>query len=189
LGSADLPYDTKESGWNDFCYVKVQASKERRVATIMTLLLFCLLLGSLTGLRSLTAPAVVCWAANLGWLDFAGTKLAFIDRPGTLIVLTLLAAIELIADKLPKTPARTAPLGLIARIVLAGLCGVALATSAGRNWLIPSIVAVVGALIGTFVGYKTRHTLVLRAHAPDFAVALAEDVIAVAGSLLIVSHI
>jgi len=172
-----------------FCYVKVRASRERRIATIMTFLLFCLLLGSLTGLRSLTAPAVVCWAANLGWLDFAGTKLAFLDRPVTLIVLTVLAAIELIADKLPKTPARTAPPGLIARIVLGCLCGVALATSAGRNLLVPSIVAVVGALIGTFVGYKTRHTLVLRAHAPDFAVALTEDVIAVAGSLLIVSHI
>src|SRR3979411_174070 len=114
----------------------------------MTLLLFCLLLGCL-GLRSLTAPAVVCWAAHLGWLNFAGTKLAFIDRPVTLVVLTLLAVVELIADKLPKTPARTAPPGLIARIVLGCLCGVALATSAGRSLRIPSIFAVVGALIGT----------------------------------------
>ena len=155
----------------------------------MTLLLFCLLLGCLTGLRSLTAPAAVCWAAHLGWLNFAGTKLAFIDRPVTLVVLTLLAVVELIADKLPKTPARTAPPGLIARIVFACLCDVALATSAGGNLLVAAIVAVVGALIGTFVGYKTRHTLVLRARLPDFAVALAEDLIAVAGCLLIVSHI
>src|SRR6202167_4971811 len=83
----------------------------------MTLLLCCLLLGCLTGLRSLTPPAAVCWAAHLGWLNFAGTKLAFIDSPVTLILLTLLAVAELIADKLPKTPARTAPLGLIARLV------------------------------------------------------------------------
>jgi uncharacterized membrane protein len=155
----------------------------------MTLLLLCLLLGCLIGLRSLAAPAGVCWAAHLGWLNFAGTKLAFIDRPVTLLVLTLLAFIELIADKLPKTPARTAPPGLIARIVLGCLCGIALATSVGGNLLVPAIVAVVGALIGTFVGYKTRHTLVLQVHVPDFAVALAEDVIAVAGSLLIVSHV
>jgi uncharacterized membrane protein len=155
----------------------------------MTLLLFCLLLGCLTGLRSLTAPAAVCWAAHLGWLNFAGTKLAFIDRPVTLVVLTLLAVVELIADKLPKTPARTAPPGLIARIVFACLCDVALATSAGGKLLVPAIVGIIGALIGTFVGYKTRHTLVLRAHVPDFVVALAEDVIAVAGSLLIVSHV
>ena len=44
----------------------------------MTLLLLCFLLGCLTGLRSLTPPAVVCWAAHLGWLHFAGTKLAFL---------------------------------------------------------------------------------------------------------------
>jgi uncharacterized membrane protein len=152
-------------------------------------LLFCLLLGSLTGLRSLTPPAVVCWAAHLGWLNFTGTKLALMDRPVTLVLLTLLAVAELIADKLPKTPARTAPPGLIARVVLGCLCGVALATRACGRLLAPAIVGVGGALVGTFVGYKTRHTLVFRAHVPDFAVAIAEDVIAVAGSLLIVSHV
>ena len=107
----------------------------------------------------------------------------------TLILLTLLAVAELIADKLPKTPARTAPPGLIARVVLGCFCGVALATSAGGKLLVLAIVGVVGALIGTFVGYKTRHILVFREHIPAFAVAIAEDVIAVAGSLLIVSHI
>jgi uncharacterized membrane protein len=155
----------------------------------MTLLLFCILLGCLVGLRSMTPPAAVCWAAHLGWFNFAGTKLAFVHRPVTLVILAFLAAIELIADKLPKTPARTAPLGLIARIVFGCLCGIALATNAGGQLLVPAIVAVGGALIGTFVGYKTRHALVLQAHVPDFAVALAEDVIAVAGSLLIVSHV
>jgi uncharacterized membrane protein len=33
-----------------------------------------------------------------------------------------------------------------------------------------------------------RHALATRAHLPDFAVALAEDFIAIAGGLLIVSH-
>jgi uncharacterized membrane protein len=155
---------------------------------LMTLLL-CLLLGCLTGLRSLTPPAAVSWAAYLGWLNLAGTKLAFMDRPVTLILLTLLAVAELIADKLPGTPARTAPPGLIARLVLGCLCGVALATSGSGKPLVAAIVGVVGALMGTFVGYKTRHTLVFRAHVPDFAVAIAEDVIAVVGSLLIVSHV
>jgi uncharacterized membrane protein len=111
------------------------------------------------------------------------------DRPVTLILLTLLAVAELIADKLPGTPARTAPPGLIARLVLGCLCGVALATSGSGKPLVAAIVGVVGALIGTFVGYKTRDTLVFRAHVPDFAVAIAEDVIAVVGSLLIVSHV
>ena len=155
----------------------------------MTLLLLCFLLGCLTGLRSLTPPAVVCWAAHLGWLHFAGTKLAFLGRPVTLIVFTLLALIELIADKLPKTPARTAPLGLIARIVFGCLGGVALAISTGGSLLVAAIVGIAGAVVGTFAGYRIRRDLVSRGHLADFAVAIAEDVIAVAGSLLIVSHI
>ena len=155
----------------------------------MTVFLVCFLLGCVAGLRSLTAPAVVCWAAHLGWLHFAGTKLAFIVHPATLSVFTLLALVELMTDKLPKTPARTAPPGLIARIVFGGLCGVALATSAGGSPIASAVVGVIGALVGTFAGYNIRHTLVTRGHLPDFAVALAEDFIAIAGGLLIVSHL
>jgi uncharacterized membrane protein len=132
---------------------------------------------------------VVSWAAHLGWLHLAGTKLAFMNHPAALIVFTLLAVVELIADKLPKTPPRTAPPGLIARIVLGGLCGVALATSAGGSLMIAAIAGVIGALAGTFAGYSIRHALVMRAHLPDFAVALVEDVIAITGGLLIVSHL
>ena len=66
-------------------------------------------------------------------------------HPGTLVFFTLLAVVELIADKLPKTPPRTAPPGLIARIVFGGLCGVALAISAGGSLIIAAIVGVIGA--------------------------------------------
>jgi uncharacterized membrane protein len=155
----------------------------------MTILLLSFLLGCVVGLRSLTPPALVCWAARLGWLHLAGTKLAFMNHPATLIIFTLLAVVELIADKLPKTPARTAPPGLIARIVFGGLCGAAVAASAGGSLLIAAIVGVVGALAGTFAGYNVRHALVTRAHLPDFAVALAEDLVTIASGLLIVSHV
>src|SRR5258708_16670183 len=133
--------------------------------------------------------AVICWAAHLGWLHFEGTRLAFIGHPVTLTVFTLLALLELVADKLPNTAARTAPLGLFARIVFGSLCGVALATSAGGSLLVAAIVGAIGALVGTFAGYNVRKALVSRAHLPDFGVALAEDVIAIAGGLLIVSHV
>jgi uncharacterized membrane protein len=96
----------------------------------MTMLALCFLLGCIVGLRSLTAPAVVCWAAHLGWINYSGTKLAFVGKPWTLAVFTLLALVELIADKLPKTPARTAPVGLGARIFLGAACAVSQLQSA-----------------------------------------------------------
>ena len=147
------------------------------------------LLGFVDGLRSLTAPAIVCWAARLGWLHFAGTKFAFIDHPVTLIVFTLLAIAELVADKLPNTPARTAPVGLIARIVLGGASGLALATGAGISMPLAALVGSMGAIAGAFTGYHIRRAVVLRAHVPDLIAAISEDIIAIAGGLLIVSQV
>jgi uncharacterized membrane protein len=155
----------------------------------MMALLLSFLLGCVDGLRSLTGPAVVCWAAHFGWLHFAGTKLAFVDRPITLIVFTLLAIVELIVDKLPNTPVRTAPLGLIARIALGGACGLAIATSGSLSTLFAVVLASVGAVVGAFAGYKIRRVLVSQTSLPDLAVALVEDAVAIAGAFLIVSHV
>lgn len=151
--------------------------------------LLAFLLGCVDGLRSLTPPALVCWAAHLGWLHFAGTRFAFINHRSTLIVFTVLAVAELIADKLPNTPARTAPLGLIARILLGGACGLAIATSVGMSLSFSALLASIGALVGTFVGYHSRRLIVSQVHVPDFAVAAAEDVIAIAGGLFILRYV
>jgi uncharacterized membrane protein len=99
----------------------------------MSVLIFVFLLGCVAGLRSLSAPAIVCWASHFGWLRLAGTRLSFMNHPATLIIFTTLAAVELVVDKLPKTPARTAPIGLAARVVLGGLSGAAAAASSAIN--------------------------------------------------------
>jgi uncharacterized membrane protein len=151
--------------------------------------LLSFLLGFVDGLRSLTAPAVVCWAAHFGWLHFTGTKFAFIDHRITLTVFTLLALVELVLDKLPNTPPRTAPVGLIARIVLGGATGLALATGAGISAPLAGVIASIGAIAGAFAGYHIRRAVVLRSHLPDLVVAIAEDAITIAGGLLIVSNI
>jgi uncharacterized membrane protein len=151
--------------------------------------LLSFLLGCVDGLRSLTAPAIVCWAAHFGWLHFAGTKFAFIDHRSTLMVFTMLAIIELVADKLPNTPARTAPVGLIARIVLGGASGLAIAASAGMSEPLAGVIASIGAIAGAFAGYHIRRAVVFKANVPDLVAAVAEDAIAIAGGLLIVSQV
>ena len=153
------------------------------------ILLLGFLLGCVCGLRSLTAPAVVCWAAHFGWLHFDGTRLAFLDRPAVLIVVTLLAIGELIADQLPKTPARTAPLGLTARILLGGASAAALAVSARAGVPLAAVAGALGGIAGAFGGYNVRHFLVGKKGLPDFAVAIAEDLVAIIGGLLIVSRV
>lgn len=157
----------------------------------MMAFLLTFLFGFVDGLRSLTPPAIVCWAAHFGWLHFTGTRFSFIEHRSTLILFTLLAIVELILDKLPNAPSRTAPVGLTARIVLGGLSGLALAVGAGMSVSLPiaGVIASIGAIAGAFAGYHIRHAVVLRAQLPDMVAAIAEDVIAIAGGLLIVSHL
>src|SRR6185369_2843740 len=94
-------------------------------------LLFAFLIGLFAGLRSLTAPAITAWAAYLGWLKLE-RPLSLIGSLPSVIIFTVLAVAELVADKLPNTPSRTAPVGLIARIVTGGLTGACIA-AAGRQ--------------------------------------------------------
>jgi uncharacterized membrane protein len=151
----------------------------------MSALILVFLLGCVAGLRSLSAPAVVCWAAHFGWLHLVGTSLAFMNHPATLIIFTVLAAVELVVDKLSKTPPRTAPMGLAARVVLGGLSGAAAAAGSGIIPYLGVAAGSIGSLAGAFAGYNVRRTLVVRWRLPDFPVALTEDLIAIVGGLLI----
>jgi uncharacterized membrane protein len=164
-------------------------SIESQVHSMTTILVFSFLIGCIAGLRALTAPATVSWGAHLGWLSFVGTRLAFLGSVGAVGIFTVLAILKLINDKNPKTPSRTAPGGLIPRILLGACCGAALVVSSGGSGaVVGGIVGVVGALVGAFGGYHVRHALVTKANLPDFAVALVEDAVAIAGGLLIVAH-
>ena len=80
-------------------------------------------IGIVAGLRSLTAPAVAAWGAHLGWLNLHDSPLAFIGSTTAVAIFSLLAISELVADKLPMIPTRTAPAPLMTRVVTGGLCG------------------------------------------------------------------
>jgi uncharacterized membrane protein len=148
---------------------------------------FAFLIGVIAGLRSLTAPAAVSWAARLGWLRPENTWLAFLGFAATPYIISVLAIGELVADKLPKTPSRKAPPGFIARIVTGALCGAALgATSA--SLIVGLLAGVIGAIVGTLGGYEFRARLVKITGGKDLPIALLEDVIAIGGGLLIVSR-
>jgi len=146
------------------------------------------LIGVIAGLRALTAPAAVSWAARLGWLHLENTWLAFLGYAATPYILSVLAVGELINDKLPKTPSRKAPPGFIARIVTGALCGAALTAADGV--LIAGLLAgVLGAVAGTLGGYEFRARLVRAIGGKDLPIALLEDAIAIGGAFLIVSRV
>ena len=155
----------------------------------MGILLFAFPIGCVCGLRSMTAPAVVAWGAHMGWLHLDGSWLAWVDNKISLVVFSLLAVGELIADKLPFIPGRTQPGPLGARIVFGAICGAALSLSGGASPLLGGILGGLGGIAGAFAGYNYRRWLSRGAKFPDLLIALVEDVVAVGGGLLLVSHL
>jgi uncharacterized membrane protein len=145
-------------------------------------------IGVVSGMRSLTAPAVAAWAAHRNWLNLAGSRLAFMGSTAAVAIFTVLALLELITDKLPSTPSRTKPLGLIARFVLGALSGACVAVSAGLSITSGAILGAAGGIAGAFAGYRWRTGLVNALKVPDFVIALLEDAIAIGAGLLIVTR-
>ena len=150
-------------------------------------LLFAFLIGLFAGLRSLTPPAAVAWAAHLGWLRLT-RPLSFIGSLPAVIILSLLAVGEVFVDKLPNTPNRTAPLGLIGRIVTGSLTGACVAVGGGKSAVVGAGLGMLGGIAGCFGGYQARARIVKSLGQPDFNIALIEDLIAIGGSLFIVTR-
>jgi len=153
----------------------------------MSLYLFALLIGVVSGLRTFTAPTAVSWGAYLGWLHMKSSPLGFLGASATPYVLSLLALGELVVDKLPRTPSRKAPVGFGARIVSGAFCGAAIGMAGGGVWLVGLIAGVVGAVIGALGGYELRARLVRAIGGRDLPIALIEDACAIGGALWIVS--
>lgn len=150
----------------------------------MTLYLAAFLLGCIAGLRAMTAPTAVSWAASLGILKLTGTPLAFLGATFTPWIASVIALGELINDKLPNTPSRKVPVQFGGRIAMGGLAGAAVGLSSGA--LLPGVVlGAVGAVAGTYGGAAARGALA-KAFGRDLPAALIEDVVAVVGAALIV---
>jgi uncharacterized membrane protein len=146
-------------------------------------------IGLIAGLRSMTGPALVCWAAHLGWLNLQNSRLAFMGSTGATYSFSTLAVGELIADKLPFIPNRTSPGALFARLVLGGLSGATLCAAASHSATAGATLGGAGGVVGALAGYQARTGLVKKSQMPDFVVALLEDLVAVGVGLFFVSRL
>src|SRR5436309_3365196 len=144
----------------------------------MPLYLLAFLIGVVAGLRSMTPPAAVSWAARLGWLHLDNKPLAFLGFAATTYILRLFAIAELINDKLPKTPCRTTLVPFIARVVTGAFSGTAVGAASGA--LAGGLLAgAIGGAASTLAGYELRRRLVKATGGKDLPIALLEDAIAI----------
>lgn len=123
-------------------------------------------IGAVAGLRSMTAPASTLFTHD--------RRLARVARYAALG--------ELIADKLPFVPARTALPSLAFRVAIGGVCGDAVARRQHASRTGGAALGVLGAVAGTYLGYTLRSAVTRRRLVPDVVVALVEDALAVAAA-------
>jgi len=155
---------------------------------VFPVLLIAFCLGGLTGLRTFTPLTVLAWTLHLHRMSILASSLHFLHTLPACVLLTVLAVGELVADKLPFTPSRLKPPGMIGRIIFGFICGALSGQAWGANWEMCSGFGLVGAVAGALLGYEIRKSWVRNLHTPDWVVALLEDAVAIGGSILIVSR-
>ena len=148
----------------------------------MSIYVCAFLIGVIAGLRALTAPAAVSWAARLGWIHLENTGLAFMGAAITPWILSVLAIGELINESCRNAqqegvcPFRGAHVTALSGAVL----------GASHGSLAGGLVAgALGAVAGTLGGYEVRTRLVRATGGKDLPIALLEDAIAVLGAVWI----
>ena len=142
------------------------------------------LLGAITGLRTFTPMAVLCWFAYRGDLPVDDTWASWAGKLTTAIIFSVLAVGELVGDKLPSVPDRVAPFPLVSRVLFGGLMGAIVATGLDGSVIEGAMLGVGGALIGAFGGFLIRRELVAQLGCKDWQVAVAEDAIAICCAVL-----
>lgn len=148
-----------------------------------------ILIGVTAGLRAVTPLAALAIGGAAGWIYLEGTTFEFLLYPIALWIFIALAVVEMVNDKLPRTPSRTVPMQFGVRILAGIFAGACLAVVPSgetiTDLILGGIAGAVGAVIGTLGGARLRSGLA-KSFGGDMPAALTEDVIAIGAALLIV---
>ncbi|HVF00443.1 MAG TPA: DUF4126 family protein [Rubrobacteraceae bacterium] len=136
-------------------------------------------LGAVAGIRSMSAPAQLSWAASHGRIDgIAKTPFAPLASTRVSRLLTVLAVGEVLADKYSRAPNRVSAPGLFGRAASGALVGAALFVSSGRQGKVGAALGLIAAVAASYPSYYLRVGLLARSNLPNWALGLLEDAFA-----------
>ncbi len=144
-------------------------------------------LAAISGVRSMAAPALLARAAARGVLSGLGTTpfAALGDERAASLLQTLMVG-EMIGDKTPFIPSRTAAGPLFGRALSGALVGSALFASRGRQGLSGALLGAASAIAGVYAADRLRSATTQGLGLPDSLFGLLEDgLILVGGSRLL----
>jgi uncharacterized membrane protein len=138
-------------------------------------------------MRTASAPAIVSHILsrkNSGHL--AKSRLNFMQSEITDVVTKVFAVGELVGDKLPNTPSRTEPLGIIFRCLSGGLVGATICKANGKNAFTGAAIGAAAALGATYGCYFLRKEIVEGFDIYDPWVGAAEDALVIGAGLALI---
>jgi len=145
-------------------------------------MVWMLLMGVVTGMRSMTALAVLCWFAWLGllpetrWAAWSATIVAA-------IVFGLCALGEYAGDLSSRAPSRTTMFPLTARVLFGAVAGALAAHAQAQPAAGGVVFGVVGVLIGAYGGVSLRMRLAHKL-GKDWPVGVGESAVALGLAVL-----
>lgn len=136
--------------------------------------------GWLAGMRSVSALAISTnLASHAGLFKPKIPLIRFLRKPAVQISSYVLAAGEMVADKLPATPDRIKAVPLTGRALMGALSGAVIYSLARRSPFAGALIAGAAAVASTYTMYYLRKEIKARTHAPDLVLGLAEDAIVI----------
>jgi uncharacterized membrane protein len=131
---------------------------------------------ALAGMRSMSAPAFLSHhlTNNPSWF-LVNSPLRLLQKPWIARGMKLMAAGEMVADKMPGMPNRTEPSVLLGRLLSGALVGAAVYKSREGSALAGGLVGGAGAVAATFLSYALRMGISEKAKASVAAVGVGED--------------
>jgi uncharacterized membrane protein len=147
-----------------------------------------LLLGFAAGLRSQVPVALMAIETQQGRFDPGGGRLArrLGTTEGVLGAVTACAG-ELVADKLPVTPARTTIGPFLQRLATGGAVGAAVHYDAGRPRALGALLGAAAAGAGAYAGTRARALAAERTGLPGPLLGAAEDLVTIGLALAVVA--
>ena len=144
-------------------------------------------IGALAGLRSASAPAIASHIlSHHHSRRLKNTRLGFMQSDTAAVTLKLLAAGEMVIDKMPFTPDRIKPASVTFRCLSGALAGSSISKATGGKIGAGALFGAAAALASTYISFLLRKTTVKATGVLDPVIGALEDALVLgAGAKLI----
>ena len=111
-------------------------------------------LGAISGMRSMAAPAIVSRFAHTGLLPLQDSQIKFLTHKNSAKTMAVMAIGEMVADKLPFIPNRTSVFPLMTRAVSGALSATAFTKARKRSVAVGALIGSLAAVGASYGAYK-----------------------------------